>query len=47
MNRADGDKEKLLYFFREISKIPRGSGNEEQIGKYLEDFCPKERALVL
>lgn len=41
MNRADGDKEKLLYFFREISKIPRGSGNEEQIGKYLEDFAQK------
>ena len=41
MNRTDGDKEKLLYFFREISKIPRGSGNEEQIGKYLEDFAQK------
>lgn len=33
----DGDK--VVYFFKEISKIPRGSYNEKQISDYLVDFA--------
>lgn len=36
--------EKLFYFFEEITKIPRGSGNEEGIAKWLEAFA-EERGL--
>ncbi len=36
--------EKLFYFFEEITKIPRGSGNEEAIAKWIETFA-KERGL--
>ncbi len=36
--------EKLFYFFEEITKIPRGSGNEEAIALWLEKFA-KERGL--
>ncbi len=31
--------EKLFYFFEEITKIPRGSGNEEAIAKWIEKFA--------
>ncbi|MBR3967202.1 MAG: aminoacyl-histidine dipeptidase [Clostridia bacterium] len=31
--------EKLFYFFEEITKIPRGSGNEEAIAKWIENFA--------
>ncbi len=31
--------EKLFYFFEEITKIPRGSGNEEAIAKWIEEFA--------
>lgn len=31
--------EKLFYFFEEITKIPRGSGNEEAIAKWIETFA--------
>lgn len=31
--------EKVFYFFNEISKIPHGSGNTEQISRYLLDFA--------
>ncbi|MFA9424445.1 MAG: aminoacyl-histidine dipeptidase, partial [Sedimentibacter sp.] len=27
--------EKVFYYFEEITKIPRGSGNEKQISDYL------------
>jgi len=30
---------RVLYFFEEISKIPRGSGNEKQISDYLVKFA--------
>ena len=34
-------KERIFYHFKEISKIPRGSGNEKQISDYLVDFGRK------
>ena len=34
--------EKVEYYFREISKIPRGSYNEKAICDYVENFA-KER----
>ncbi len=36
--------EKVFYYFEEITKIPHGSGNVEQISNYLADFA-KERNL--
>jgi len=33
------DYKGIFKFFSEISKIPRGSGNEEEISKYLEEFA--------
>lgn len=35
---------KALAYFEELCKIPHGSGNEEQIAKYIENFA-KERGL--
>ena len=35
--------EKVEYYFREISKIPRGSYNEKAICDYVENFA-KETA---
>ena len=37
---------KVLNFFEEISKIPRGSGNEKAISDYLVSFA-KERGLAV
>ncbi len=37
--------ERVFYYFREISKIPRGSGNEQAISDYLVAFA-KERNLT-
>lgn len=31
--------EKVFYYFEEISKIPRGSGNEKQISDYMVQFA--------
>ena len=31
----------VLRYFEEISKIPRGSGNEKQISDYIVDFARK------
>ena len=36
--------EKALAYFEELCKIPPGSGNEEQVAKYIENFA-KERGL--
>ena len=36
--------EKVLHFFREITRIPRESGHEEKIVAYLQQFA-KERGL--
>lgn len=44
--------ERIFYHFKEINKIPRGSGNEEQISNYLIEFgkrlgleCIQDKAL--
>ena len=36
--------EKVMYFFEEISRIPRGSGKTDKISAYCENFA-KERNL--
>ena len=33
------DYKKVFYYFEEISKIPRGSGNNQQISDYLVEFA--------
>ncbi len=38
------EPQKVFYYFEEITKIPHGSGNVEQISNYLADFA-KERKL--
>ena len=40
------EPEKVLGFFEEICKIPHGSGNEEAVAKYIENFA-KERGLFV
>lgn len=37
---------KVLYFFEEISKIPRGSGNEKAISDHLVDFANERNLWV-
>ena len=34
---------KIFYYFEEICKIPRGSGNEKEISDYLVNFGKKFR----
>lgn len=42
MRKLEGLKpEKVFYYFEEISKIPRGSGNEKEISDYLIEFGKK------
>ena len=38
--------EKVLAYFEELCKIPHGSGNEEAVAKYIENFA-KERNLFV
>ena len=38
--------QKVFYFFEEISKIPRGSGNTDAISEYCVNFA-KERNLYV
>jgi len=45
MSVSQHEPKKVLGFFEEISKIPRGSGNEKAISDYLVDFGEK-RGLV-
>lgn len=40
------EPERVFYYFEEISKIPRGSGNEQEISDYLVAFA-KERGLYV
>ena len=35
--------ERPFYYFEEISKIPRGSGNEKKIAKYIVEFAKKHK----
>ncbi len=39
MSSENNNSQKALAFFEEISKIPRGSGNEKGIADYLESFA--------
>lgn len=41
------DSERVFYFFEEISKIPRGSGNEKQISDYIVEFAEKRNLEVI
>ena len=36
---AEMDYKGIFKYFSEISKIPRGSGNEEEISEYLVSFA--------
>ncbi len=38
------EPKKVLYFFEELSKIPRGSANEKEVSNYIKEFA-KERNL--
>lgn len=38
--------ERVFHYFCEISKIPRGSGNEKEISDYLVDFAKKHNLYV-
>ncbi|WP_288892439.1 aminoacyl-histidine dipeptidase [uncultured Sneathia sp.] len=38
--------ERVFHYFLEISKIPRGSGNEKQVSDYLVDFAKKHNLFV-
>lgn len=40
-NLEDITEKRIFYHFREINKIPRGSGNEKQISDYLLNFGKK------
>ncbi|MBO5716309.1 MAG: beta-Ala-His dipeptidase [Clostridia bacterium] len=39
--------EKVLAYFEELCKIPHGSGNEEAIAKYIENFAKKKGLFVI
>lgn len=40
MRKLEGLKpEKVFYFFEELTKIPRGSGNELEVAKYIEQYA--------
>ncbi len=41
------DKDRVIYYFSEISKIPRKSGNEMQISNYLKDFAIRFKLEVI
>lgn len=41
---VDREPKTVFHFFEDISKIPRGSGNEKAVADYLENFA-KERGL--
>ena len=36
--------EKVLAYFEELCKIPHGSGNEEAVAKYIENFAKEINA---
>ena len=41
MKISEFEPEKVFYYFEEISKIPRGSGNTEKIAEYCLEFAEK------
>ena len=38
---------RVIEYFKEISKIPRGSGNEKQISDWLYSFAQKRDLYVI
>ena len=38
--------QRVFHYFLEISKIPRGSGNEKQVSDYLVSFAKKHNLFV-
>ena len=46
MSISNREPKKALKFFEEISRIPRGSGNEEGISDYLVMFAKKRNLMV-
>lgn len=48
MSNVDNlDCASVIHFFEEISKIPRGSGNEKQVSDYLVKFAEKRGLFVI
>ncbi len=41
------EPKKVLYFFEELTKIPRGSGNERQVSDYLKNFALERKLEVI
>ena len=39
--------QKALAYFEELCKIPHGSGNEEQVAKYIENFAIERGLFVI
>lgn len=39
--------ERVFYYFTEIAKIPRGSGNEKEISDYLVNFAKQKGLLFI
>ena len=33
------EPKKVIYYFKELTKIPRGSGNEKEVSNYLKSFA--------
>ncbi len=40
------EPKKVFYYFEEITKIPHGSGNVEQISDFLVDFAKAHKAFL-
>ena len=41
------EPKKVFYYFEEITKIPHGSGNVEQISDFLVDFAKAHKLVTL
>lgn len=41
------EPKKVIYYFKELTKIPRGSGNEEEVSNYLKTFAEKRGLQVI
>lgn len=39
--------DRVFYFFEQISKIPRGSGNEKTVSDYIKEFAQKNNLYVI
>ena len=41
------EPKKVFYYFEEITKIPHGSGNVEQISNFLVDFAKAHKLFYI